>query len=175
MPSKKILYKKDEKHPGRWLKELLAVVWGLWTHTSSNTTISPYYLVYGLEAILPANIAFRRPQVENFNEEQSVTARQEDMDCLKEERLVTCVHTTKYLEGLWRYYNRNIHERSFMVGDLVLHKKQKTDGLHKLSSHWEGPFIIKKVTQPGSYRHCDSEGIDVPNSWYVDVLKHFYP
>jgi len=26
---KKRLYQKDEKHPGRWLKELPAVVWGL--------------------------------------------------------------------------------------------------------------------------------------------------
>jgi hypothetical protein len=28
---KKRLYKKYDKHPGRWLKELLAVVWGLRT------------------------------------------------------------------------------------------------------------------------------------------------
>jgi hypothetical protein len=28
---KKRLYEKDEKHLGRWFKELLAVVWGLWT------------------------------------------------------------------------------------------------------------------------------------------------
>jgi hypothetical protein len=40
----------------------------------------------------------------------------------------------KYLEGLRKYYNRNVHDRSFMVGDLVLHRKQKTDGMHKLSS-----------------------------------------
>jgi hypothetical protein len=28
---KKRLYRKNDKHPGRWLKELLAVVWGLTT------------------------------------------------------------------------------------------------------------------------------------------------
>jgi len=81
----------------------------------------------------------------------------------------------KYLEGLRTYYNRNIHERSFVVGDLVLHRKQKTDGLHKLSSHWEGLFITKEVTRPGSYRLCDSEGVDVPNSWHIDLLRRFYP
>ena len=55
---KKRLYQKEEKHSGRWLKELLAVVLGLRTQASHNTGVSPYFLVYGLEAILPADIAF---------------------------------------------------------------------------------------------------------------------
>jgi len=52
----------------------------------------------------------------------------------EEERLITYVCTAKYLEGLWRYYNRNIKGCSFAVGDLVLRRKQKTKGMHKLSS-----------------------------------------
>jgi len=55
---KKRLYKKEEKHPGRWLKELPAVVWGLRTLASRNTGVSPYFLVYGFETILPADISF---------------------------------------------------------------------------------------------------------------------
>ena len=66
--------------------------------------------MYGLEAILPADIAFRAPRVENFDEEKFDIARQEDVDCLEEEHLVTCIHMAKYLEGLHRYYNFNIHE-----------------------------------------------------------------
>ena len=83
---------------------------------------------------MPADIAFRAPRVENFNEKKSATALEEDVDHLEEERLVTCVRMAKYLEGLRRYYNCNIHERSFAVDDLVLHRKQKAEGLHKLSS-----------------------------------------
>jgi hypothetical protein len=74
-----------------------------------------------------------------------------------------------------RYYNHNVHDRFFVVGDLVLCKKQKTDGLHKLSSHWESPFMIKAVTQPGSYRLCDLDERDVLNSWHIEHLKRFYP
>jgi hypothetical protein len=72
---KKRPYQKDEKHLGKWLKELPVVVYGLWTQTSRNTGVSPYYLVYGSEAILPANIAFRVLRVENLSEEQSALAR----------------------------------------------------------------------------------------------------
>ena len=126
--------------------------------------MSPYFLVYGSEAILPADIAFRAPRVENFDEEQAVVVRTEDVDRAEEERLITCVRTARYLQGLRRYYNRNIKGRSFAVGDLVLCRKQKTEGMHKLYSPWEGPYVIKDVTRPGSYRLCDLDGIDVPNS-----------
>ena len=55
---KKRLYQKEEKHPGRWLKELPAMVWGLCTQASRSTGVSPYFLVYDSEAILPVDIAF---------------------------------------------------------------------------------------------------------------------
>ena len=123
---KKILYQKEEKHPGRWLKELPVVVWGLRTQASHSTGVSPYFLVYGSEAILPADIAFRAPRVEHYDEEQATAIRTEDVDRAEEECLITYIRTAKYLEGLRRYYNRNIKGRSFAVGDLVLRRKQKT-------------------------------------------------
>ena len=132
-------------------------------------------MVYGSEAILSANIAVRSPRVENYDEEQAAAVRTEDVDRTEEECLITYVRTAKYLEGLRRYYNRNIKGRSFNVGDLVLRKKQKTEGMHKLSSPWEGPYVVKEVTRPGSYRLCELDGLDVPNLWHIEHLICFYP
>ena len=87
--------------------------------------MSPYFLVYGSEAILPADIAFRAPRVENYDEEQAKSVRSEDVDWAEEERLITCIRIAKYLEGLRMYYNQNIKGRSFDVSDLVLRGKQK--------------------------------------------------
>jgi hypothetical protein len=39
-----------------------------------------------------------------------------------------------------------------------------------LSSPWEGPFTVAKVTGPGSYLLQTLEGEDVNNSWNVDQL-----
>ena len=72
--------------------------------------------------------------MEHYDEEQAVAVQTEDVDRVEEERLITCVRIAKYLEGLQRYYNRNIKGRSFAVDDLVLRRKQKTEGMHKLSS-----------------------------------------
>ena len=151
------------------------MVWGLRTQASHNIGVSPYFLVYGSEAVLPTNIAFRASRVEHYNEEQATSIRTEDVDRAKEECLITCIHIAKYLEGLRTYYNCNIKGRSFAVGDLVLRRKQKTEGMHKLSSCWEGPYMVKEVTQPGSYQQCDMDGIDIPNSWHIKHLIRFYP
>ena len=87
--------------------------------------MSPYFLVYGSEAILPANIAFRAPRVEHYDEEQATAVRTEDIDRAEEECLITCIHIAKYIEGLRRYYNHNIKGRLFAVGDLILHRSRK--------------------------------------------------
>ena len=68
---KKRMYRENDKAPGRWLKELPVVVWGLRTQPSRNTGISPYFMVYDAEAVLLADIAFRSAWVENFNEDKA--------------------------------------------------------------------------------------------------------
>ena len=125
------------------------MVWGLRTQASRSTGVSPYFLVYGSKAILLADIAFRAPRVEHYNEEQATVVQTEDIDRAKEECLITCIRTAKYLEGLRRFYNRNIKGRSFAVGDLVLHRKQKTEGMHKLSSPGKGLTSSKRLLDQG--------------------------
>jgi hypothetical protein len=64
---------------------------------------------------------------------------------------------------LRRYHDRNVKECSFNVGDLVLRRIQKTDGMHK-----ECSFIIE-VISPSTYRlQWD------PNPWNVKHLRRFY-
>ena len=80
-------------------------------------------MVFGSEAVLPADVAFRAPRVENYNEENSDLTQLVEVDNLEEEHLVICVRTAKYLDGLRRYYNRNVNDRFFVVRDLVLRRK----------------------------------------------------
>jgi hypothetical protein len=132
---KKRLYRENDKAPGRWLKELTAVVWGLRTQPSRNTGASPYFMVYDAEAVLSTDIAFQSPCIENFAEDRSDEARELEINCSEERRLDSCVRTTKYLAVLRIYYNRNVKERLFVVGDMVLKWKTNQDGMHKLSPH----------------------------------------
>jgi hypothetical protein len=107
---KKRLYRENDKAPRQWLKELPAVVWGLRTQPNRNTGASPYFMVYGAEAVLPTYIAFRSPRIENFAENRSDEARKLEVNCSEERRLDSCVRTAKYLAVLRRYYNKNVKE-----------------------------------------------------------------
>jgi hypothetical protein len=159
---------------GKWIKELPNALWGLRTQPSKPTGQSPYFLVYGSEAILPIDVMWDSPAVEQYDEGISEDSRRVDIDGLEEARCAALVQSARYLEGIRRYHDRNVKERSFNVGDLILRRIQKTEGLPKLSSPWEGPFIVAKVTGPGSYRLQTLEGEDVNNSWNIDQLCRFY-
>jgi hypothetical protein len=132
-------------------------------------------MVYGAEAILPADIAFRSLRIENFAEDRYDEAQELEVNYSKEQQLDSCARTAKYLAVLHRYYNKNVKERLFMVGDLVLKWKTNEEGMHKLSSPWEGPFEVIEVTWATSYRLAHLDGTEVPNSWHIDKLRHFYP
>jgi hypothetical protein len=132
-------------------------------------------MVYGAEPVLLVDIAFRSPRVENFDEDRSDDARELEVNCSEERRLNSYVRTAKYLAVLHRYYNKNVKECLFVVGDLVLKWKTNQEDMHKLSSLWEGPFEVIEVTRPTSYRLAHLDDTEVPNSWHIDKLRRFYP
>jgi hypothetical protein len=114
------------------------------------------------------------PAVKQYDEGISEDSSRVDTDGLEEARYAALVQSARYLEGIQCYHDRNVKECSINVGDLVLRRIQNTEGLHKLSSPWEGPFTVAKVTGPGSYRLQTLEGEDISNSWNVDQLCRFY-
>jgi hypothetical protein len=114
------------------------------------------------------------PAMDQYDEGIYEDSRRVDIDGLEEARCVALVQSARYLEGIQRYHDHNVKERSFNVCDLVLHRIQNTEGLHKLSSPGEGPFTVAKVTGPGSYCLQTLEGDNVSNSWNIDQLCQFY-
>jgi hypothetical protein len=171
---KKRLHDAANTKGGKWIKELPNALWGLRTQPSKPTGQSLYFLVYSSEAILPADVMWDSPAVEQYDEGVSEDSRRVDIDGLEEARCAALVQSARYLEGIRRYHDCNVKERSFNVGDLVLRCIQNMEGLHKLSLPWEGPFTVAKVTGPGSYRLQTLEGEDVNNSWNIDQLCRFY-
>ena len=118
---------------------------------------------------------WKSPRVEFYQEGEADDARQFELDTVEEARINTLTQSARYLQGVRRYHDRNVQQRSFNAGDLVLRWIQDETGLHKLNSRWEGPFIISKVTRPGSYRITDADGNEVTNSWNIEHLRKFYP
>jgi hypothetical protein len=172
---KKVL-DKSEKLAGKWIEELPYVVWSLRTQPSralhGNT---PFFMVYGSEAVLPADLIFGAPRLTFESIAEAETTRLEDIDVLEEERLNTVIQSARYQQTLRRYHDKAVRHRSFAVGDLVIRQILMGEGRHKLSPSWEGPFIVSKVTRPGSCRLTQMDDTEVGNSWNIEHLRKFYP
>jgi transposase InsO family protein len=67
-PLKKRLHDAANTKGGKWIKELPNALWGLRTQPSKPTGQTPYFLVYGSEAILPADVMWDSPAVEQYDE-----------------------------------------------------------------------------------------------------------
>ena len=87
---------------------------------SKATGQSPFFLIYGSEAILPAHIMWKSPRVEAYQEGEADEARQLELDSVKESRINALTQSARYLQGVKRYHDRNVQQRSFNVGDIVL-------------------------------------------------------
>jgi hypothetical protein len=59
------------------------------------------------------------PAVEQYDEGISEESRRVDIDRLEEARCAALVQLARYLEGIRRYHDRSVKERSFNVGDLI--------------------------------------------------------
>ena len=80
-----------EKYGSKWIQELPRVVWGLRTQRSWATGYSPFFMVYGSEAILPMDIAFGAPHTQNYGEGEAETTRRTDLDSAEEHRLTAAL------------------------------------------------------------------------------------
>ena len=87
----------DLKHTaGAWVTELPSVLWGLRTTPNRSTKRTPFFLVYGSEAVLPSDLLHNSPRVDLYSEAEAEEACQDGLDLLEEERELALIRTTAY-------------------------------------------------------------------------------
>ena len=69
-----------------WVEDLDSVLWGLWTTPNRTTGFTPFFMVYGAEAVLPCDIIHDSPRVRMYEEREAELDRQDSLDALEEER-----------------------------------------------------------------------------------------
>ncbi|KAH9323196.1 hypothetical protein KI387_017835, partial [Taxus chinensis] len=79
------------------------------------------------------------------------------LELLDERRLTALDHLQIYQKRIKRAYDKQLHERTFKVGDLVLKENQHVTKLEKskhgkFARNWIGPYIITHTYGSGTYR-----------------------
>ena len=59
---------RDLEHAARaWVTKLPSVLWGLRTTPNRSTNRTPFFMVYGAEAVLPSDLLHNSPRVELYS------------------------------------------------------------------------------------------------------------
>src|ERR1041385_8983722 len=117
---KKRLLAPLEQAAGNWVEELPVVLWSLRTTPNTATQYTPFFMVYGAEAVLPHDLKFGAPRVIGYEEEEAEEALQDDKDTADEARDTALTKSEGYQDKLRTYQSSRLRTRTFNKGDLVL-------------------------------------------------------
>ncbi|XP_066160602.1 uncharacterized protein [Oryza sativa Japonica Group] len=156
---------------GKWLEEMLSVLWALQTTPTRPTKFSPFMLLYGDEAMTPAELGANSPRVVFSGDEGG---RKVSLELLEGVRVEALEHMRKYAVNTSATYNKKVRPTDLLPGHLVLRKKTNPVAVGKLESKWKGPYLIKHKSRAGSFRLATLEGEEFDHSWNTASLKRFY-
>ncbi|XP_070005790.1 uncharacterized protein [Nicotiana sylvestris] len=146
-------------------------------HTSIGAT--PYLLVYGTEAVIPAKVEIPSLRIiveAEIEDSEWVKTRLEQLTLTDEKRMAAIFHGQLYQQRIARAYNKKVRPRNFEVGQLVLrrilphHKEAKG----KFAPNWKGLYIIRKVLPRGEVYLGDIEGNDPEAAVNENAVKRYY-
>ncbi|KAM3395988.1 hypothetical protein P3S68_004994 [Capsicum galapagoense] len=157
---KKILQKMVQGSR-QWHENLPFALLSYRTTIRTSIGATPYLLVYGTEAVIPA---------------EWFKTQLEQLSLIDEKRLASVCHGQLYQKRMARAYNKKVRPRHFEVGQLVLKRilPHQVEAKGKFSSNWQGPFIVKKVFPNGALYLTDIEGKMAKMAINVDAIKRYY-
>ncbi|XP_074336785.1 uncharacterized protein LOC141673957 [Apium graveolens] len=167
---------KLEECKKSWPDELPKVFWSYRTTSRTGTGETPFKLAYDTEARLPIETGSPSHRVVNFDEVSNIEGLRTNLELLDEVRDQAVEKMERYKEKTKLYFAKKAKIKEYVVGDLVLRDIEASDPTNqgKLQPNWEGPYIVKEVLRPGTYKLNYLSGTEVPNTWHGTRLRKFY-
>ncbi|XP_074346762.1 uncharacterized protein LOC141685567 [Apium graveolens] len=115
-------------------------------------------------------------RVTNFDEVSNIEGLKTNLELLDEVRDRAVKKMESYKEKTNLYFAKKAKIREYEMGDLILRHTEALDPTNqgKLQPNWKGPYIVKEVLRPGTYKLSYLSGTEVPNTWYGARLRKFF-
>jgi transposase InsO family protein len=177
----KIIKRTVAENHKKWHNALLNAVWADRVTPKAAIGNSPFFLVYGSEAILPPHILLPSLQLSQKIQEEDCPTLENRINTLMklEEVRAQAKHKLDQHQLLVKSWfdSNSTSDRNFEVGDLVLKwdKPHEGKGEHmKFQNLWLGPFLIAEKLGPNSFRLQNLEG--QPDTYLVNgqALKKYF-
>ncbi|GAV68039.1 hypothetical protein CFOL_v3_11542, partial [Cephalotus follicularis] len=129
------------------------------------------------EAIIPVEIGVQSPRVAHFTEENNKEGLRCLLDLVEELKDKAAIRVAAYQQRVSHYYNKRVSPIPLRQGDLVLHNSaiaDPTDTRGKLAPTWEGPYKIKRVIRPGTFKLETLGGREISRAWNAEHPRKYY-
>nr|XP_004228979.1 uncharacterized protein LOC101245691 [Solanum lycopersicum] len=151
---KRILRKMIDNHKHCQEKLPFALL-GYRTTIRTSTGATPYFLVYGTEVVILAEIeipSLRIIQEAKLSDADWIQGRDENLALIDGRRINAICHGQLYQNRIARAFNKKVKPRHFSPGQLVLKwifpNQEEAKG--KFSPNWQGPYIVSRVLTGGA-------------------------
>jgi hypothetical protein len=164
----RILSKMVCEYNGGWSMHLLDTLLSYRNSVKTATGFSPFCLVYGTEAMSPAELIISTARIIQGRElelDADICAeiRMVDLEAIEEMREVARERIRRYRQQMSNVYEKTIRERVFIEGQLVLraadYVRRNVSAPSKFSPNWEGPYVIREAHGSGYYKLAKMDGI----------------
>src|SRR5436190_19747975 len=164
----KVSRKEDE-----WDEHIESVLFAYRTTRHNTTKKTPFFMVYGREAILPIE-EFK--DGENFGKD-AIIERTYDLINLVDERIKALENIERSQEQQKnRHDNKIKKEIRFEIGDKILLKDaaKEKQWSGKLRSKWNAPYYIHEIIGKGAYKLRTLEGKVLKTSHNIKHIKKYF-
>ena len=145
-----IIKKLLEQNQKAWHSKLVHALWADRLTTKKSIGMSPYQLLYGMDAVLPTSLGFPVMKLlqEVESEENDMQRRLNQTIHLQQSREEVYKRIQAIQDNIKKIFDRRTKENDFQIGDKVLKwdSRREDKGKHgKFENLWKGPYIIDSV------------------------------
>ncbi|GAU43336.1 hypothetical protein TSUD_398810 [Trifolium subterraneum] len=142
-----------------WHEMLAFALHGYRTSVRTLTGAIPFFLVYGMEAVLPVEVEIpsMRVLMENeLAEAEWCQNRYDQLNLIEEKRMVALFHGQLYQRRMKQAFDR------------------KPDSRGKWTPNYEGPYVVKRVFSGGAMTLATMDGDELPRPVNADAVKKYF-
>ncbi|XP_024195615.1 uncharacterized protein LOC112198726 [Rosa chinensis] len=165
-----------------WHDTLYETLWAYHTSKRNPTATTPYALMFGHDAVLPLEVNVESLRVQDQHHligEDYVQAMWQEHEDLSAKCLESLDTLVMEKQRIARAYDKRTRGRSYKESELVwkavLLFGKKLTGRCKWTLRWEGPFVIHRILERGTFHLKDLDGDLHCNPINGKFLKKYYP
>ena len=143
---KRILRKMIDNYR-HWHEKLPFALLGYRTTIRTSMGATPYLLVYGSEAVIPAEVeipSLRIIQEAELSDAEWIQGRFEQLALIDGKRINAVCHGQLYQNRMIKAFNKKVRPQRFTPRQLVLKKifPHQDEAKGKFMPNWQGPYIV---------------------------------